>query len=742
MNLIITTNEIKKTLLLERSNSNTLINDKIMSLQEVEDLVLGKVKKEAVLKMSEHFKIPLNYAKVIKSNVLYKSDKLKMYYNFLQENNLIEYSITHNFDKIKCINVFLNDLILNYFSNNSVEYLEENNFYNHPVYVFNDFEDEILWIANKISELDISLSKIKIIGIKEEYKISLKRIFKEFNIPINIEQNAPLNKTIVFIEFIENLQKTYDINESLKKISKGDVYNKIIDYFNKYDFEIITDEIINIIIDDFKNIKLKPKKTKNAVECIKIEDIYEKDAYYFLLGLTDSVPTKFKDEDFFTDKEKKQLNIFTSTKKNENSNKLFMNIFKKTKNLYLTYAKQSTFLKYNPSNIINDYKLETIDVTKNSYKFSSSYNKILFAKMLDDFIRYGEKNKSMSVLNNTYDIDFLGYSNKFNGINKNKIKYPIYLSYSSLKNYNDCAFKYYIEKILRLSPDAESLSITIGNVFHLVLSKIYEENFSFEEEYNKALNDLNLNFKDKFFLNNLKKELQNVIIFLNEFNEHTQLSQNMCEKKFEVNDIIKDKIHFKGFIDNIKYSDKNMLMALIDYKTGSDEASLDNINYGFNMQLPSYLYLVNHTMPNYKVIGLYLDKILMNKTVGEEEKKTRNNIKLTGYSTSNEANLTLLDSSYASSKFIKSLSLTKNGFSKNSKVLDENHIEKILDIATKNILEVSNNIVEAKFDINPKHIEKKHEKCLYCKYKDICFMTNEDIVKLKHTKIQDILKEE
>ena len=49
----------------------------------------------------------------------------------------------------------------------------------------------------------------------------------------------------------------------------------------------------------------------------------------------------------------------------------------------------------------------------------------------------------------------------------------------------------------------------------------------------------------------------------------------------------------------------------------------------------------------------------------------------------------------------------------------------------KKIKETSENIINANFDINPKQIKKDNRGCKYCKYNDICYVRNEDIVTLK-----------
>ncbi|MBO7677695.1 MAG: PD-(D/E)XK nuclease family protein, partial [Erysipelotrichaceae bacterium] len=53
--------------------------------------------------------------------------------------------------------------------------------------------------------------------------------------------------------------------------------------------------------------------------------------------------------------------------------------------------------------------------------------------------------------------------------------------------------------------------------------------------------------------------------------------------------IINGNRTFTGKIDKLIYDDKNM--AIIDYKTGSSDISLDDIEYGLSMQLPIYVYL-------------------------------------------------------------------------------------------------------------------------------------------------------
>ena len=83
------------------------------------------------------------------------------------------------------------------------------------------------------------------------------------------------------------------------------------------------------------------------------------------------------------------------------------------------------------------------------------------------------------------------------------------------------------------------------------------------------------------------------------------------------------------------------------------------------------------------------------------------------------------------SNIIKSMKTTSNGFSNYSKVISSEQIDLLNKIIDKNIKDAANNIMNAKFDINPKEIDGKNYGCEFCNYRDICYMKNDDIVSLQ-----------
>ncbi len=744
--LIITTNFIKKEILKNASINKEIIKTKIVTKGEITNLLLGKIDDKAIDELINKFDLPYEFAKVILKNIFFGGKKLKKYYDYLIEKNYLIIDETYLIDKknVLLINVFLDDFYKNKFKNATFSDCCYEKTYTHEIHEFNTLLDEVTNLAFEILRLkEISFSNIKIVNANDDYKLTLRKIFNMFNIPINLNEKKSIYKMNNTILFLNKLHSTKNIEKSLNILEKDEIYDKLINYFNQKNFDTINEITLKIIEDDIKNINIAEKSIKNAIELINLEDVISDDKYYFVVGFNEgSIPTYYKDEDYYSDKDKKEIGLFTSLDKNSNFKKLFEKIYFSTKNLYISYKLKSSFSKYNISYYINEYNLNVVKEYKNNYSYSNIFNKINLARYLDDLIKFGIVNDDLPLLKSNYDLSYLDYDNEFKGIDNSKylekVK-EITLSYSSIKDYYECGFKYYINKVLKLNKSEETLALVIGSAFHLVLSKIYDNDFDFEKEYENAFKEYNLSNKDLLFKDILKKELRFIIDSILEFESVTSLKENELEEGVSINDIIPGKVRLYGVIDKFKINKEKNIGIVIDYKTGSVASSLDNINHGLNLQLPIYIYLAKSAKPALIIGGFYLQKVLNNSSLDEDEDKKREKLKLDGYSTTDENILKEIDSGYAGSRFIKSLKLSKNGFYAYSKVLDELNINKVEDIAKTKVLEAAKNIVDAKFDINPKKLKGKNVSCEFCKFKDLCFMKEDNMVEIEHTSFKDLL---
>ena len=297
-----------------------------------------------------------------------------------------------------------------------------------------------------------------------------------------------------------------------------------------------------------------------------------------------------------------------------------------------------------------------------------------------------------------------------------------------------------MENILKINKYEESFQQKIGNLFHYLLSICLDDNFDLDSEWNKYLKQYILSPKEEILLIKLKKELSFIINFVKKLHKDTGLTKHMLEQKISIDKSINNiEVRFTGIIDKLMY--KNDLVALIDYKTGNPDINLGSVIYGIDMQLPIYWYLVvnSNLVKEPKFVGMYLQKVLSTEQKIDEEKtleeQKENNLKLVGYSSSDIDRVQIFDPTYEDSIYIKSMKLTKDGrFNGYTKIINDEELNTLVDIIDNKINENRDNILKGEFNINPKQIGDDLVGCEYCKYRDICFRKNEDIVSLKKYK--------
>ena len=776
--ILIVPDSIKKKVLLQINNIDKIFNIKIMNLKELINKLTFTYNEEAIYYLMKKYNIKYEVALVYLRNIKYienkkydikKLDKLVEIKKELIDNDLLIFddninmflkgkeTIVYGYDYIS----MYDKTILNRISAKIIEKEYKN--YRHDIYEFKTIDEEVEFIANNIIDLinnKIDINNIKLSNLSKEYYNIVDRIFTFYNIPINLPNTSSIYDTNIVSEFL-NFIKEKDKKETSEIIySKYDmnikennyIYNKLVDILNKYTFVDNINDVIDMIIYDLKNTKNYKDKISNAVEVIDLKDnIIDDNTYVFLLSFNQgSIPIIHKDEDYITDSIKNDLFIETTKEKNRVERNIIANIIKSIKNLTITYKLKTPFEEYLKSSLIDDLEFNVIKNQKIINKYSNKMNYIHLADSLDRLIKYSDKDENLDLLYNNYsDIQYLKYNNKFTGINKEEFKdfidNKLLLSYSSVDNYFKCSFRYYLNNILKLSEFESTFAINIGNIFHYVLSVCFNENFDFEKEFKEACKDMVFTKSDKFFLKKLKEELKFIIETIKMQNSFSTIKDALYENKIYINKEGNIKLTFMGIIDKLLYKKENdkTYLVIIDYKTGNPHTNLNNTIYGIDMQLPVYLYLANEKIKNAEVIGFYLQKILSTEIVKQKDKtykkQKKDNLKLQGYSINNEELLSKFDSTYKSSEVIKSMKVSDNGFYAYSKTISKEEIYKLIKITENNINKAFEEILDCNFDINPKRIGKNLVGCEFCKYKDICYMKEEDIVNLDEYKNLEFL---
>ena len=744
--LVLCDYSIKEKLLKE---NKSLSDTKYMTVLEFIKSYTFSYDEKSIAYLMKKYNIDYSIAIEYLDNLYYidfnsTNDKMKLLKEIkedLIDNNLLIFNASFkNYIENKNIIVY-NHTLTKYekhiLSNINYEEIDDyNNDFKHNAYEFSNIYEEIDYIARSISKLindGISIDKIKLCNLSNDNINLVKRIFDLYNLKINKNINIPIISTKIGKAFYSNLssgvEKAIDYIDEYKGT---DIYNQIINICNKYVW--CCDEVLNKLIKyDLEHTYIKQEHFTNEIEVI---DLDPSDDYVFMLSFNEGIiPKTYKDVDYINDSIKPNYVDNTNDLNKYEKNRV-INFIKNTKNLVITYSLNNKNGTIYPSSLIDDLNL-TVEKKNIGYKdsYSSLYDKILYSNLVDNYIKFKEKSDNLVLFNSNYDIPYNTYSHKFTGVSKEKINNYINsldkfnLSYSSMDNYNRCGFRFYVEKILNIKKESNEFNKLIGNIYHYILENALKEDIDVGKLVYDYLTDINLKSSEKFFID---KIIKNSKILLEEVrNEHskTKLKNIETEKKIKVP--IKNNISFIGFIDKIIYDSE--VAAIIDYKTYIKSLDLNYIESGIGMQLPIYMYLAKKSLGNIRFAGIYLQNITFKNDTKEN---IIDSLKLQGLTNMDKDVVEKLDPYYAVNSFIKGVKVKNDGeFSANSlkKMLTDSDIDNLINITEDKINETIDNILEAKFDINPKYNEKPIG-CDFCAFSDICYKKPYDYVDIARSK--------
>ncbi len=749
--LIICPREEKEKILNQLEQEDKLYNIKFMTKEDYLDNYFFTYQDKAIFYLMKkyHYKVDvckvyLSYLSIIEDDKRYENEKLKFLQNLKQElkqKNLLEYNPIFKEYLKKKKKLVLNYPRLDLFEKKALEVKEDKPTLQKELIVteYKTMEEEVNGIALEILSLlkkNININKIYLTNVSQDYLYTIDRIFSYYNIPINLPMKYPIYGTQIVKDYLN--EGILDLNSN-NKITK-----KLVSIINSL-IELKDDskEYKNLLISKIKESSITSEEYQDAVNVKELEnETFQDDEYVFVLGLNqDNLPKLEKDIDYISDKDKKEVDLYTTDEKNKISKTSLIHIFCSIKNIYLSYKLQTPFQNMYPASIIEEYKMKVIKANEDPYTASNLYNKLRLGAKLDTYNRYQEITPMLKELYTHYKIPYQTYDNSFKGINHDTylehLPYPLKLSYTSLNSYNECKFKYYLNYVLKINKFEDTFAAFIGTLYHRILQIYKRTNFDFEQEYQKYLEKRDLSLKEKVLLVRLKKELLDLLEQEKKQDLLLGYNDEKTEQKIEIplrNDI---EVIFTGTIDKILYYKKieDTYFAIIDYKSGTIDTKIEKMKYGLSMQLPIYLYLINYSnvFDNPIFTGIYYQNILFNyptfnqKPI-QEIKKER--IKLQGYSTDDISILERFDPTYENSEIIKSMKYTDKGFYHYAKVLNEKEVYEIINYTKKEINKDMNEILNGDFAINPKIYDGKNISCEFCNFKDICYHSQKDTVYL------------
>lgn len=757
MNIYITNEANKMRLLDVLSKEKRFNNNKFYSFRKLKKKLIFDYNNKTIEYVMNKYNVNINIAKIYLENLYFLKDLEDNKVKFLNalkkdldENNLLIYNkefrkylenkdiTVYNKSKLskeeKRILEGLNIRIENNLNNN----------YEPSIYEAENIEEEVEYVIRSIKELlckNVDINNIKIIASKE-YNKYLDYFCDLFGLPINIASDNTFYGTKIASKFLE-LYDNYEIDEIIDKLSDEENINDLITIVNK---SVLVDDKYarkEFIINDLKTSKVKGVLYKNAIEIGSLDDYYSSDDYVYLIGCNKGIfPKVYNDDNFLSDKILDELDLDTSVEKNKLENKKNFEFIRNIPNLVITYNLfDGEKVKY-PSNIIEELNIDVkkIEIDRR-ISYSKSLSNLSYAKDLDNLYKYNDEGKYLKMYQKNLNIPYKEYNNTYFKVDKallkDSLESGITLSYTSLEMYNECSFKYFLNSIMKLNIFENTFKIVVGKIVHHILEIGLDKKIDIDLEISNFIKDLDFSFgpKELFYLHKITKEIEFLLDYLEEQKKHSKLNEYLFEEEISIDKSYDGiDITFKGVIDKVmmtKYNDKEVI-AVIDYKTGDKNIKLDTLEYGINIQLPIYLYLLKKSsrFKNSVIAGFYIEKVLNNCLNIDKNKSLetlkKENLRLQGYTNSNKTIISLLDDNYLDSKMIKGLRFKNDGsFYSTSKVLSNEEMDKLIIVVDEIIDKVIKSIVNGDYEINPKVIKGKNIACEYCKFKDICYVTKE-----------------
>ncbi len=757
---VICENSIKEQILKETQKE--FKNYIFLTLEELEQKVYGSCEKKAIFALQRQYALPYDLAKEYIRYIPYveektyqslKLDSLVSAKRFLREQGLFkedaffyirlrQYPMTFlnisDSIRVRRIKGVISKYTMIY------DYKEEKMSYTPVVYAFKNMQEETLYVCNSILTLikqGVSLNHIYILNMDNDYAFLFERLAKNYHLAIRLPKIKNINSldiTKKFFHCCDTMDSFSDIMSQLDHTSL--YYSKIFNIIVQYGLEEENPkEYKSFFYDKFKNVSFDEPIYEEMISTTSSGVFTNKD-YVFFLGLNlGSAPKTYKDDTYLSDIELESISLLTSTMKNKESKKELSELLLMTKNITITFKREKAGEECLPSNIILDLGLEVKEAFA-EMGYSRAEDILKLGVLYTEYQKYRILNKNLQ----KYDLKHLRYqkyNHRYKPINPILIqnKYqdkPLKMAYSNIKTYFACPYSYFADRVLGLNEFKPNMAARLGTFSHAVLEDSYNTNFVFEESVLKNKTELAFDSKDKFYFTIMEDVLRCLIDFNRQHEELSML--NMVEREAHI-EYMDEGFIFEGYIDKLLYTEiqGEIYAAIIDYKTGKDIISLDNVVDGFHLQLPSYMFLLSK-YEKFKgkkihIIGIYLQKvniISLDNTldiVAQREKY----FKLQGFTIQDKSLLAMLDPNYDKSSYIMGMSTLKNGdFSRYAKLVKEEDQQELIDLVDRLIHQANQEIRQAKFDILPKLINGKNESCMFCKYKDICYMTYDDLVEL------------
>ena len=622
--------------------------------------------------------------------------------------------------------------LLNALINRRYKFINESGEVTSVVHHFHTNNEELSYIFNEIAHLisnGVPGNKIAIYGLSDTDELIFDRLKRNYRFHINNAYPKTLLDKIYVNRFLTRLLDL-DIDSALEEISEVSKQDETFEEFLKNVNRFRVDKLapknqVEIYKEKFKNCKLKRLKYEDGIEVVNTP-ICPSDGYLFIVNMVQGkFPSIVRDNSYLSDKEKLEAKIVTSNDENSANYGLFYNYLKQKGHIYLSYSDSSFASKYYPSPFISNLNIKPDNENIQTDFYSFDEVQLSYANLLDFELNYLDRKDLLIKFRKTNGlaIPYRTYNPCIKAIHHYAFNQVIELSYSSVKSYYECAYKYYLSKVIKVDELEETFSIALGNLIHDVLEHAGDDD-NFENIYLRAY-ERNADSFDKYdwvLLNRLKRDIERVFNYVREFER--QVIDGDFQREFPFKIDLDEQVVLKGRIDKIVYSGQNENVAIIDYKSGGEVFNASLLPFGLSMQLPTYALFMSKLKEKSLISGLFIQTVLLDNKDSFDSRVNPSDLsktyKLDGVMCDDIDAIKELDTS-PEFRYIDHLTYKKDGSLKTNRMFGKDFFHHIASTANDLVIDAGHRILNNEFPINPKKINKQDKSCTYCPFKDVCY---------------------
>jgi ATP-dependent helicase/nuclease subunit B len=310
------------------------------------------------------------------------------------------------------------------------------------------------------------------------------------------------------------------------------------------------------------------------------------------------------------------------------------------------------------------------------------------------------------------------------------------LSFSGMEEYIYCPFKFFMNRGLKARPlePVQFNSADIGTFIHKGLENLLSGDYDIstpetvakavniisDEYYNTTLADMKgRSRRFDYMFERAKKTFGDAAqsvsadIRNSDFRPYSfELDISQHGDPYTIDD--QHTLTLVGSIDRVDMTDDGYA-KIVDYKSGSQAFSLENMYNGLSLQLPVYASAVKAKDENLKIAAMYYLKV----GVPDVEDNSQTGI------TDDEYQLKLSryysrDGIFSADENIKDRLDAQN--IKDSRIFSQQKIDRLIDFTKDKIVETGRGILSGNTDISP----LTDKPCMYCDYKTVCAIAQKD----------------